>query len=154
VVHRIINRRRRHNPAAFSMRGGNLVKAVVGGLAGVAVAKMLPGFLPTSISGNKIAHVAATAASAFLAQFVAKKIGLGEPIADAVLFGGLMQTGSDLITSFLPAQFNSLALGYLTSARLTLPENTIKNIAAQAGAVPVHARITQSGLARAFGTAF
>ena len=131
-----------------------MAKAVVGGLAGVAAAKMLPGFLPASISGNKIAHVAATAASAFVAQFVAKKVGLGQAVSDAVLFGGLMQTGSDLITSFLPSQFNTLALGALTNARLTLPENTIRNIASAAGAVPVQARITANGLGRAFGTAF
>ena len=149
---RVANRRR--NPAVFGYSGGNMAKAVVGGLAGVAAAKMLPGFLPVSISGNKIAHVAATAASAFVAQFVAKKVGLGQAVSDAVLFGGLMQTGSDLITSFLPSQFNTLALGALTNARLTLPENTIRNIASAAGAVPVQARITQNGLGRAFGTAF
>jgi len=142
-------RRGRRNPAAFGMGGSGLAKAVLGGLVGVAVTKLVPGYLPSSISGSKPLHVVASAATAFLAQFVAKKAGLSPQVSDAILFGGLMQTGSDAITSFLPASFNQLALGNLVPGRFVIPENPLRQVAAPAGAP---SRVPVSGLQRAFPT--
>ena len=75
---------------------------VGGGLVGVAATKYLPTLLPTSITaglgGGAMMSVLISGAGAFAASWIARmvggKTGAGGEFADAVLFGGLMQTGS------------------------------------------------------------
>lgn len=129
-----------------------MAKAVVGGLAGVALTKMLPSFLPSNLTSNPILRVVAAGASAFVASKAAERF-VGKDVAAAVLFGGLMQTGSIAISAFLPGAIGSrLALsgmGELVNASFPVPQNPLRlpPIPAQGPRVQVN------GLSRVYGTA-
>jgi hypothetical protein len=98
-------RRRRHNPALFGQGGmKGMLMMVGGGLVGVAATKYLPTLIPAStlasFGSSSIVSVAVTGAGAFLAGWLAGKI--SKEFGEAVLFGGLMQTGSALLNAFAP----------------------------------------------------
>jgi hypothetical protein len=147
-------RRRRHNPRrrsnpAFGLRGAGMAKAVVGGLAGMAAAKFLPTLVPSGLITGNLMRTVATAASAFVAQMVAKAVVKDPSISDAVLFGGLMQTGSVALNAFLPSIASSLGLsgmGQIMDADWSIPENPLKLHAAPPAPAPALA-----GLAFAYG---
>lgn len=131
-VHHRVHRRRR-NPAIFGHSGGkSLVMMVGGGLVGVAATKFLPTLLPdsirSSVGGGVLANIALTGAGAFVASWLAKKI--SPQFGDAVLLGGLMQTGSIALTALAPASLSSrLALsgmGDIVPANFVVPQNPIR----------------------------
>lgn len=129
--HRVMNRRR--NPMLFGRSSGKDIAIMIGGgLIGVAATKYLPTLIPSSITANigtsPIMNVVVTGAGAFVASMIARKV-LGEPFADAVLFGGLMQTGSALLNAFAPAALSQrLALagvGDIMPGYFPVPQNSI-----------------------------
>lgn len=146
---RVMGRRRR-NPGPFGLSGTNAAKAVAGGLIGVAIAKMLPGMAPASLQGGKFMNIVLTGVSAVIAGMAAKKF-VDQSFGDAVLFGGLMQTGSVALNTLMPSIGGRFGLGELMSGSYPVPQNPIR---AGMAAPPVQARVTMSGLSRAFGTAF
>ena len=79
-----------------------------GGLVGVAMTKYLPTLLPASITSTisgfsgSFFPVLITGAGAFAAGYLAKRF-VGETFGNAVLFGGLMQTGSAALNAFFPS---------------------------------------------------
>ncbi len=111
---------------------------VGGGLIGVAATKFLPTLIPASITGmlgaSPIVGVGMTIAGAFAASWLAKRI--STELGDAVLFGGLMQAGSVLLTAFAPAGIASqLALsgmGDIVPGYFTVPQNSVTNRAPMA----------------------
>ncbi len=148
------NPRRRRNPAAFGLRGAGMAKAVVAGLAGVAAAKFLPTLVPANLIQSNLMRTLATGASAFVAQMLAKMATKDPTIADAVLFGGLMQTGSTALNAFLPSLARQLGLnglGDIVDANWSIPENPLKALPVVPAA---NARAGVSGLDRAFGRAY
>ncbi len=129
---RRVNARRRRNPV-FGMSGGkNMLTMVAGGLVGVAATKFLPTLVPGSITagfgGGALMSVAITAAGAFAAGWLAKRF-VGGAFADAVMFGGLMQAGSVLLTAFAPpsiAQRLALSgLGDIMPGNFVVPQNPV-----------------------------
>jgi hypothetical protein len=147
-----LNPRRRRNPA-FGLKGAGMAKAVVAGLAGVAAAKFIPTLIPAGIVQGNLMRTVATGASAFVAQMLAKMVIKDTSITDAVLFGGLMQTGSTALNAFLPGIAASLGLSGIVDANWTIPENPLRQLpvmAAPAG----DARMGVAGLARAYGSAY
>jgi hypothetical protein len=157
-----VHRRRRHsnvrrNPTLFGRSGGkDLLMMVGGGLVGVAATKYLPTLLPSSITsglgGGAIMSVAIMGAGAFAAGWLARRF-VGGPFGDAVLFGGLMQTGSALLTAFAPSALASrLALsgvGDIVPGMYVVPQNPIKDYRP-----PAPPDMTNSGMGnlRRFGT--
>ena len=136
--HRMTNRRR--NPAIFGRSSGkDLLVMVGGGLVGVAATKYLPTLLPTSITaglgGGAMMSVLISGAGAFAASWIARmvggKTGAGGEFADAVLFGGLMQTGSMLLTAVAPAALSQKlalsGLGEIVPGSFVVPQNPIKD---------------------------
>lgn len=124
---------RRRNPALFGRTGGkDLLYMIGGGLIGVAATKYLPTLLPASISGGlgsgPLMSVALTGAGAFLASFLAGKV--DKTLGEAVLFGGLMQTGSAALNAFAPPSIaGRLALsgvGDIVPANYVVPQNPLK----------------------------
>lgn len=107
-------RRRRHNPQLFGRSGmKDMLLMVGGGLVGVAATKYLPTLIPASMlasfGSSSLVSVAITGAGAFVAGWLAGKI--SKEFGEAVLFGGLMQTGSSLLNAFAPASVSgALAL--------------------------------------------
>jgi len=86
---------------------------VGGGLVGVAATKFLPTLIPssmlTSLGSSSLVSVAVTGAGAFLAGWIASKV--SKEFGEAVLFGGLMQTGSAILNAFAPPSLSgALAL--------------------------------------------
>ena len=146
---------RRRNPNLFGSKvsGVQMGKAVAGGLVGVAAAKFIPTMLPSNLVGSNLMRVVATGVSAFVAGWLAGKA--DRTFGDAVLFGGLMQTGSVALNAFVPSIGKQIGLSGLTPARFPLPDNPIAagmlmaSPAAAAGA-PIRAA-NVSGLA-AFGS--
>ena len=129
--------------------GGSTVKLVAGGLVGVAAAKFLPTLLPGSFTSGTVTRVLASGVAAFVAKFVASKAGATPAVADAILFGGLMQTGSVALNAFLPANLaQRFAMGELVPAQFTVPQNTLK---IPAPVVTQQKPRAMSGINRAFG---
>jgi len=124
----------RRNPSMFGMSGGkSMLTMVAGGLIGVAATKFLPTLIPGSITASlgasPIIGAAMTVAGAFVASWIARKV--YAPAADAVLFGGLMQAGSVILTAFAPPQLASqLALsgmGDIVPGWYAVPQNPVTN---------------------------
>jgi len=143
---------RRRNPAVFGARKtSDIAKMVLAGLVGVAAAKFLPTVLPAQFVSSNLMRTIATGVSAWIAGFVAGKVGLGKEVGDAVMFGGFMQTGSVALNAFLPSIGRQIGLGELMPGQFSVPQNPLR---IPAPAVPAQARINMSGLARSFGSAF
>ena len=111
-----------------------MAKAIVGGLAGVAITKAVPNMLPSSItSGSQFMNVGVSLIVAVGAGMLAKTLIKGDStIGDAILFGGLMQAGSVAINTFLPSATPYLGLsglgngiGDLVAGRFPVPQNPI-----------------------------
>jgi hypothetical protein len=130
-----------------------MTKAVMAGMAGMAVAKFLPTLVPAGLINGNIMRTVATAASAFVAQMVAKAVVKDQAIADAVLFGGLIQAGSTALNAFLPSLASSLGLSGIMDADWTIPENPLKQHPMLAPPAS-DARVNMAGLARAYGPAY
>lgn len=151
---------RRRNPVAVFGHGilsRNALTMVGGGLLGVAAAKFIPTLIPATLQmgGSTIARVVITGASAWVASMIAGKIpGAGSNFADAVFFGGLMQTGSVALNAILPGfriggvPVALSGMGELVPGQFPVPQNPLRLPAA-----PAQARVQMNGLQRAFGTA-
>lgn len=160
---RRVARRSRRNPEVFGSRplSGGGMKLIAGGLVGVAAAKFLPRLIPASITGTmgNFGGVVATGVSAYVAGLAAGKF-LGAQFGQAVLFGGLMQTGSLVLNMVLPGFAIggvpialSGGLGDLVPGQFVVPQNPLRQIPAPAA--PANgARVNLNGLSRAYGTAF
>ncbi len=153
VRRRRVGVRRRRNPAVFGIRGAGMAKAVVAGLAGVAAAKFLPTLIPGQFVQGNLMRTVATGASAFVAQMIAKMVVKDPTVTDAVLFGGLMQTGSTALNAFLPGLARQLGLsgmGEIMDANWSIPENPLRTMPAAAVPAGGDARMGVAGLARAY----
>jgi len=135
---------RRRNPGAFGLRGAGMAKAIVAGMAGMAAAKFIPTLIPGQFVQGNLMRTVATGASAFVAQMIARAVVKDQTVADAVLFGGLIQTGSVALNAFLPAIARQVGLAGIMNADWSIPENPLR-------ALPVAAPVAMSGLARAYG---
>ena len=158
---RSVNRHRSRpaarNPSLFGMplTGKSALTLVGGGLVGVAAAKFIPTLLPANrLTDNNIGRVVVTGASAFAAGWLAGRV--SPAFGGAVLFGGLMQTGSVALNAFLPG-FSiggvPFGLGELMPGQFSVPQNPLR-LPPPAPAPPTNARIGVNGLARAYGSAF
>jgi len=151
---------RRRNPGMPSFFGGvgarGLGTTIAGGLLGVAAAKLIPGLIPANllpISGGWM-KVVVTGVSAWAAGTAATKF-VGAAFGGAVMFGGLMQTGSQALNLLLPnftvggVPLALSGLGELMPGSFPVPQNPLRLPAP----VPTQARVTMNGLARSFGVA-
>lgn len=121
---------RRRNPGLFGQSGGkSMLTMVGGGLVGVTVTKMLPRYLPSSLVGalgsGGIMAVLLSGASAWVAGWAASKV--NRQFGEAVLFGGLMQTGSVALNTFLPNIGGQFSLGDLIAGNFVVPQNPIRS---------------------------
>ncbi len=154
---RMSYRRARRNPSVFGSRlgSGQTFSMIMGGLIGVTAAKVIPTMLPTSLTASPIVRLLVTGASAWAASLAASKVFSG-PFADAVFFGGLMQTGSIALNTFVPSIGSRVGLnggmGDLVPGTFSVPQNPIKGYVPPAP--PTTARTTMNGLNRAFSPAF
>jgi hypothetical protein len=127
---------------------------VLGGLIGVTAAKLIPGLLPASLLGSPIMRIVISGASAWAAGMVATKV--SGPFGNAVLFGGLMQTGSLALNAFIPSiggQIGLRGLGDIVPGYFPVPQNPIYP-GTQPMAGPVTARTGANGIGRAWGPAW
>lgn len=128
---------------------------IAGGLVGMAATKFLPTLVPVGITGSSnIVRVVLSAAAAYVASMIAGKVpGVDKQTANAVFFGGLIQTGSVALNAFLPSigkQFGLAGMGELTPGNFLVPQNPLRRVIAPATA----GRVNMSGIDRAFGRAF
>jgi len=172
VIIRYRNKRRHHNrrntrrnPSLFgsSITSAGGMKIVGGALGGVVIAKFAPTLLPSSMLGSlgssNVGKVVITGVAAVAGGWLLGK--WDRTIGEAALLGGLMQTASVALNSFLPSVYQSLGIGLgdLMNGQFTVPQNPIR--AGIAPPTPVtsastggQARITMNGLRRAYGEAF
>lgn len=131
---RRMNGRSRRNPMFGQSGISTYAKMIGGGLVGVAVAKYIPTLIPASVTASlgtsPIMSIVIAGAGAFAAGYLAKRF-LGETVGDAVLFGGLMQTGSLAMAAFAPAPLNTAlalsGLGDIMPGYFTVPQNSVTN---------------------------
>lgn len=150
---RAVYSRRRRNPSFMgtNVTSGAMLQMVAGGLVGVTAAKMIPRLLPAGLRTGNFMNVIATLASAVAAGMLTTRF-VNANIGSAVLFGGLMQTGSVALNAFIPGLGGQFSLGELMAGGFPVPQNPIR--AGIAAPVANSARVTMSGLTRAYGTAF
>jgi hypothetical protein len=140
---RRMNSSRRRNPMFGRTGAKDMLIMVGGGLVGVAATKFLPTLIPSSVTSSlgssPLASIAITGAGAFVAGWLAKRF-VGSDFGDAVLFGGLMQTGSAILTAFAPAVLSQqLALsgvGDIVPGWFAVPQNPVTNRAPQPMMMP------------------
>jgi len=140
------------------LTGKSALTLIGGGLVGVAAAKFLPTLVPSSMTftQSNIGRFVITGASAFAAGWVASKV--NREFGGAVLFGGLMQTGSVALNALLPGftiggvPIGLSGMGELMPGQFVVPQNPLR--LPPPPAPPTNARVTMNGLARAYGTAF
>lgn len=143
-----------------SLNAGEMLKQVLGGLAGVTIARIVPAALPLGgISSNPIGRAVLSAASGYAAGMLARSF--APDLEGAVMFGGFMYAGATLINSFMPGIGVSLG-DFVPSANL-LPYNGIRTAsaakvaaqnaiaAASAKAPGGGSRMNMSGISRGFG---
>lgn len=134
-----------------------MLEAIGGGLVGVAAAKFIPKTIGSSLGSitsgmGQYGGLILTGVSAWLAGWAASKF-VSPSFGSAVLFGGLMQTGSVALNIFVPG-FGiggvPLSLGELVPGQFAVPQNPLRLPSAPAPAP----RVNMNGLSRVYGTAF
>lgn len=124
-------RSRRRNPVIFGQSSAKEIGfMIMGGLVGVAATKYLPTMIPTTLTaglgaGGGIMQVGISVAGAFVAGWIG---GMWDrQFGDAVLFGGLMQAGSQLLSMFLnPNPLALSGLGDIVATRgFVVPQNPV-----------------------------
>lgn len=146
------------NPVIFgqNMKPVQLGKALAGSLIGVMICKLVPPMLPEQIVGNQALRVLVTGAIAFGSGMAAQK---ADPVfGDGVMYGGLMQTVSIGLNTYLPSVGSRIALsgtrrpgmGYVVPGQFGYPENPLRNALAAPTPAPV---VAMSGV-RGFKPAF
>jgi hypothetical protein len=132
---------------------------IAGGLLGVAAAKILPTLVPAGIipsSGGFLVKTLVTGVAAYLSGMIAGK--WNPTFGDAVLFGGLMQTGSVALNALLPGfsvggvPLGLSGMGDLIPGSFVVPQNPLR-LPPPPPAPATNARVTMNGLARAYGVA-
>lgn len=147
---------RRRNPSLFGMNvgGSEMAQVVLGGLIGVAATKFIPSAIPINLGGGNLVRTLLSGVAAFVAGWAGVKF-VNKTFGDAVLFGGLMQTGSVALNAFFPVVGSRLALTglgeFVDTAGFAVPQNPVLPAAAP---VPVQARMGVNGLDRAYGRSF
>lgn len=132
---RRVNRRHyRRNPAIFGRSGGkDLLKMAGGVVAGVAITKMIPGWVPASIASSipsgGIMAVVISAASAWITGFALSKV--DPEFGQAAMLGGFAQTVSVAMNAFLPSSISgTFSLGDLVNGNFVVPQNPLRGMGA------------------------
>ena len=154
--------RRRRNPTLFGRTSPkDMLTMIGGGLVGVTATKLVAGYASSalsstlsSIGSGGFISVVVSGVSAFIAGWAAGKV--NKEFGDAVLFGGLMQTGSVAINAFLPSSISGqFSLGDLVNGNFVVPQNPIRaaQMAGMAAAAAAAAPI-KSGMGAAYPPAY
>lgn len=169
VIQRRRTNRRRRNPDLLGapLTSKQTLMVIGGGFAGLIATKFIPTLLPTSVLGT----VGTSAAGQFVVSLVAALATgwaagkfVGPAFGNGAMFGGIIQAVSVGLNGFLPSVYSSLGIGLgdLLPGSFTVPQNPIRagmmprRVAAPAASASTggQARVTMSGLARAYGNAF
>lgn len=162
-------RRGKRNPQLFgsSLGSKGSLEILGGGLAGVAAVKFIPTLIPSTLTGmlgtSSFGPFVISGIAAFVAWWLASKV--SQPFGDGVLFGGLMQAVSVGLNAFLPGlsiggvPIALSGFGDLVPGQFAVPQNPLRQrqLAAAAPAhmpAPAGAKVTTSGLGRAYPTAY
>jgi hypothetical protein len=139
-----------------------MLTMIGGGLVGVTATKLVAGYASSafsstlsSIGSGGFVSVIVSGVSAFLAGWAASKV--NREFGDAVLFGGLMQTGSVAINAFLPSSIaGQFSLGDLINGNFVVPQNPIRaaQMAGMAAAAAAAAAPAKSGMGAAYPPAY
>lgn len=154
-THRRRSSGRRRNPNLFGQHVTPVAmgKAVLGGLVGVALAKLIPPRLPGSLTSSAPMRILVTGVVAFATGMLANKYEAN--FGAAVLFGGLMQTASVALNTFnvgLPIGLaGGRGMGDIYPGYYPMPQNPMTSLP-PAAAMPMAARPV--GVNGAFGSSF
>jgi hypothetical protein len=153
---------RRRNPIAIfgSSSSKDILSMVGGGLVGVAAAKLIPRTIGSTLSGitsgmGQYGGLVLTGLSAVIAGWAAGKF-VSPTFGSAVMFGGLMQTGSVALNLFLPGfavggvPVALSGMGDLVPGQFVVPQNPLRLPPAPASPTP---RVNMNGLSRVYGAA-
>lgn len=119
---------RRRNPMFGGRSTKSMLKIGGGVLLGVTITKMIPKYVPASISSSMgsggIMAVLISAVSAFIGGWAVSKV--DPEVGEAVLWGGIAQTMSVALNAFLPTVSGTFSLGDLVSGNFVVPQNPIR----------------------------
>lgn len=116
---------RRRNP----MPGGggrSTLEMVIGGLIGAMAGKALPPMvLPASMLGSPIARAIASAATGYGLGMAAEKFLKMRSLAEGITYGGLLEGGAIVVSTYLPSVGGQLGLGAIIPGYVNPPVNPV-----------------------------
>ena len=131
-------RRTARNPMFFGrqMKIAEMGKVIAGGLVGVGVTKMIVPMLPATLISNPLAKGATAIVVAIAAGWGAGKV--SPEFGSAVLFGGLMEAASEILSPYIPiSQYTGLSGGRglraYVPAQFNEPQNPFGQLPTSAG---------------------
>ena len=131
-------RRTASNPMFFGrqMKIAEMGKVIAGGLVGVGVTKMIVPMLPATLISNPLAKGATAIVVAIAAGWGAGKV--SPEFGSAVLFGGLMEAASEILSPYIPiSQYTGLSGGRglraYVPAQFNEPQNPFGQLPTSAG---------------------
>lgn len=97
-------------------------------LAGVAITKMIPKYIPASITSSfgsgGVMAIVVSGVSAWLTGFLLGKV--DRTFGEYALYGGIAQTISVAINVFVPSMAGPFSLGDLVNGNFVVPQNPIR----------------------------
>jgi hypothetical protein len=106
--------------------GRSTMELIAGGLLGVMAAKTIPGMiLPASMTSSPIARALAAAATGYAAGYAAERFLKMRSLGEGITFGGFMEAGGILVTTYLPSISGNLGLGAIIPGYVNPPVNPV-----------------------------
>lgn len=141
------------NPAIFGVTGAKgMGELVLGGLAGVAVGKAIPGFLPAVFVGNPLFQAVSVAGVGYFIGMALTKFLGSSVIGDSFAFGTVMEAGGTLISAYVPG----LGLGAFVPGAFNEPDNPVRagNMRLQIAAAAAQQKAGMGNFAHAYAPAY
>jgi hypothetical protein len=153
-------RKGHRNPSIAGVSGAkNVGELLLGGVGGVILASVAPGFLPAAMTGNPVFSAISVGVIGWVAGMGVAKMG-NKNVGDGVMFGAWLSATKDLITNFVPGLPGLSGMGMFVPAQFNEPDNPVwagnqRLIAARAAQAAAAAPSTSlKGVMSAYGNAY
>lgn len=98
----LYNRRRRRNPGFMGMGGTGIASKVLGVLGGIAVTKLIMGFVPATMSTGVLGYLT-TGVVAFAQGKLVGKMSKNSSLGDDFMVGGIAYLAAKILNDFFPS---------------------------------------------------
>lgn len=115
----------KRNPSIAGVSGmKNVGELLLGGVGGVIIASVTPGFLPGVMTTNPVFSAIGVGVVGWAAGMAVAKMG-NKNVGDGVMFGAWLSAAKDLITNFVPGLPGLTGMGMFVPAQFNEPDNPV-----------------------------